>query len=221
MTEPTTKRRRWFRYSMRTMLVVVTVLCVLLALVIVPAERQRRTVQKIRALGSASKAVYDYEYEGRRGWGAELRGPEWLRRWIGVDYFQHVVSVHLQLSPGGEVTPDDLSNLSGLRHLAVYGMPITDDGLHKLARLRNLESLSFGDSSEITDRGLEHLSSLTELTHLFVASNQITGEGLRPFAAPGKLESLMLTSDNITPLGMEAVARFANLGRLSLCSGPH
>ncbi len=217
MMKPAVKRRRWLRYSMRTMLVVVTLLCVLLALVIVPAQRQRRAVQKIRASSSRSEAVYDYEYQGPHGWSAELRGPEWLRHWVGVDYFQQVVSVRLELKRGDEVTPNELADLPGLRQLAVYGMPITDDGLRTLACLRKMESLWF-ESNQITDDGLEYLSSLTELKSLGVVSNQVTGEGLRPLVAPGKLESLFLQSDSISPRGMEAVAHFANLGRLSLYS---
>jgi len=216
MTEPAPKRRRWLRYSMRTMLVAVTLLCVLLALVIAPAQQQRRAVEKIRGLGSWSRVVYDYEYAGPDNWGAELRGPAWLRRWIGVDYFQDVVRVQVFLSRGDELTPDDLASLPGLKSLDIHDMPITDDGVRTLARLRKLEVLSL-QSNEITDGGLEHLSSLTDLKLLLIASDQITGEGLRPFAEE-KLEELNVNSNSISPRGMEAIAQLSNLTRLTLYS---
>jgi hypothetical protein len=217
MTEPTTIRRRWLRYSMRTMLLLVTVLCVLLALVIVPAQRQRRAVEKIRGLGSWSRVVYDYESEGPYGGSVELRGPAWLRRWIGVDYFQDVVRVQVFLSRGDELTPDDLASLPGLRSLDVHDMPITDDGLLTLARLRKLEGLSL-QSNEITDRGLEQLSSLTELQRLGVTSDQVTGEGLRPLAGRVNLQWLSLRSDGLSPGGLEVVAQLTSIQGLDLYS---
>ena len=44
-------RRRWLQFSIRTLLVLVTLLCVALSLWIVPAERQRRAVEAIEKLG--------------------------------------------------------------------------------------------------------------------------------------------------------------------------
>jgi len=209
MTEPTTKRRRWFRYSMRTMLVVVTLLCVLLALVIGPAQRQRRTVAKIHALNPLSNVLYDY--------GPKPRGPEWLRRWIGDDYFQHVVAVSLVFDGREDVTLDDLANLPGLERLSIEGMPMPNHSLGTLGRLRKLKRLLI-DSDEITDRGLEQLSSVAALERLTVKSHQITGAGLRPLAVLQNLRMLVLRSDRISAGGLESVAQLANLDILNIYS---
>ena len=206
------RRRRWLRYSMRTMLVAVTLLCLVLALVIVPAERQRRTVRKIRASDPHSMVRYDFEVDGQAG----RSSPAWLRRWLGDDYFHRVVSTEIYLSRG-DLTPDDLTNLPALKHLTTVRMPLADDGLQTLTRLRNLESLSIYSDS-ITDRGIEQLSSLTELELLNVNSNQVTGEGLRPLAALKNLRRLILRSNSITVDGLEAVARLSNLESLQLNS---
>ena len=48
-----TPKRRWAQFSLATLLAVVTVLCVGLSLVIAPAERQRRAVAAIEALGGS------------------------------------------------------------------------------------------------------------------------------------------------------------------------
>jgi hypothetical protein len=45
--------RRWAQLSLRTLLVIVTVLCVVLGMWIVPAERQRRAVAAIEAVGGS------------------------------------------------------------------------------------------------------------------------------------------------------------------------
>jgi hypothetical protein len=45
-----TPKRRWAQFSLATMLVVVTVLCVELSMVVAPAERQRRAVAAMEAL---------------------------------------------------------------------------------------------------------------------------------------------------------------------------
>ncbi len=217
MTQPAIKRRRWLRYSMRTMLVAVTLLCLVLALVVVPAERQRRAVEKIRRLKYASFVTYDYQYRGDYDWGAELRGPAWLRRWVGDDYFQDIVYAHVQLDRGDELTPDDLAALRGLRHLAALNMPFADDGMLALSRLKRLEAL-YLSSNKISDGGLEHLSTLTELKLLGVSSDQITGEGLIGLQVAGKLKWLDVRSNRVTFRGMEAVAQLTSLERLSVHS---
>ncbi len=212
MAERAVKRRRRLRYSMRTLLVLVTVLCIWLGFVVSRAQRQRRTVEKIRRSDPHSTAYYDYQKEDP----AALRGPEWLRRWLGDDYFQHVVSVSIYLSHG-DVTPDDLANLPELKQLFSVRMPLTDDGMRTIARLQKLEWLAIY-SDEFTDRGLEQLSSLTELEYLSVSSDQITGEGLLPLAALPNLRMLTLRSNSISPRGLETVAQLANLETLHINS---
>jgi len=216
MNEPVAKRRRWFRYSLRTMLVAVTLLCVWLGAVVNPARRQRQTVEKLRE--STGRAFIRYDYEDRGS--TNPRAPDWLRRLLGDDYFHDVVSLTWLHFHADEVTPDDLVDLPKLRDLTLREMPITDEGLQKLARLRRLESLCIdtGNSRDITDHGLEHLSSLIELENLTVRSIQITGEGLRPLTALKKLRSLSLRSDSISLRGLEIVVQFTNLDSLRISS---
>ena len=47
---PSKPRRRWFQFSLRTLLVLVTVLCVWLAMTAERARKQRKAVAAIRAL---------------------------------------------------------------------------------------------------------------------------------------------------------------------------
>src|SRR5215475_8806822 len=76
-------KRRWFRYSLRTLLVFVTLASAgfgWLGYKVRQAKRQQDTILAIMKLGGT--VIYDYEYEG-----APLPGPKWLRDLIGVDFF--------------------------------------------------------------------------------------------------------------------------------------
>ena len=81
-----TPERRWAQFSLGTMFVVVTVLCVLcawLAVKVNRAHRQRDAVDAIRRLGGY--AAY------------EPAGPSWLRELLGDDFFAHVVEAGTDL----------------------------------------------------------------------------------------------------------------------------
>jgi hypothetical protein len=203
----------WPRYSARALLAAVTMLCIVLALLVAPAQRQRRTADKLRVSNPPSRAMYDYEFHG----GPKPSGPDWLRRWIGDDYFQHVTRVELVLDGRNDVTPDDLADLRGLEQLSIEGAPLPNSRLNALGRLRKLEYLSI-DSDELTDHGLEQLSGVTALEQLNVESDQVTGEGLHALAALKHLRVLILTSDGISPRGFEAIAQLESLEILYLNS---
>ena len=69
-TTPSKPRRRWFQFSLRTLMVLVTVLCVWLGLVSERARKQREAVAAIEALGGW--VWYDYQNSGQ-----EPPGPKW------------------------------------------------------------------------------------------------------------------------------------------------
>jgi hypothetical protein len=57
-------RRRWFRYSLRTLFLLVTVLCVLCAVLVwkmVPAIRQKNAINAIHGNGTIVASQYDFE----------------------------------------------------------------------------------------------------------------------------------------------------------------
>lgn len=91
--KPRRRWRRWFQFRLATLLLLTLVCAVVLALWVVPAERQRSAVAFVEEQG---------------GWvryGDEAAvAPVWLRRWLGKDYFQSVVIVDLsrtQVSDAG------------------------------------------------------------------------------------------------------------------------
>lgn len=93
--------RRWFQYSLRTFLVLMTALAVWLGVVVNRAREQREAVEAIEALGGA--VTYDWELEPNR---KEPPGPGWLRTLIGDDFFQEVHEVALLSDFHSDVQPD-------------------------------------------------------------------------------------------------------------------
>jgi len=138
-----TPKRRWTQFSLLTMSVVVTVLCVGLSLVIVPAERQRRAVAAIEALGGA----VGYEESDQ----SNERLHRLFRCWLPRDYFDQVRSVLLP----NTVTDAGLAHLhglTGLERLWLNSTQLTDAGLAQIHGLTGLKWISFG-GNQVTDAG--------------------------------------------------------------------
>jgi hypothetical protein len=181
-----TPRRRWLSYSLRTMFVLVTVLCVWLGVYVNRAERQKRAVAWIKA--HDGEVHYDYEYTQHptepsyfevkvdgsqliRGFeydknGEEISpqppGPRWLRDLLGMDYFATVVDAEIRDVENEQDLPP-IKDLPRLRYLTVYRLP--DVGWADIHRLSQLQSLNC-ECDRITDANLEQISHLVTLRKL-------------------------------------------------------
>src|SRR5215469_3129191 len=88
-------KRRWMQVSLRTVLVLVTLLCVALSVWVVPAERQRRAVKAIEALGGTVSYEDIHSYYASTQPTAESFLISFLRRWLPPDYLDEVKFVNL------------------------------------------------------------------------------------------------------------------------------
>ncbi len=88
--------RRLLRVSLRTLLVIVTATCVLLALKVQQVEQQKAAVAWVERMGGSVSYECDKTVDWNR-WNLpeQLPGPAWLRELIGVDYFTSVAQVSL------------------------------------------------------------------------------------------------------------------------------
>src|SRR4051794_16756178 len=90
-------KRRWLRFSLRSMLLALTVTCLWLGVQADRAQRQKRAVEALRDAGCLIK--YDYEIARnpftRESLFENPRGHEWLRPFLGADYFDAVAEVEL------------------------------------------------------------------------------------------------------------------------------
>ena len=121
-------KRRWMQVSLRTMLLAVALLCVIVSLWVVPAERQRRTVAAIQNMGGAVNyvpllsLVEDSGVSDPRE--SEAFPKTFLRRWLPPDYFDEVLIVLLQNT---RLTDAKLAHLRGLTTLESLGLDNTQN----------------------------------------------------------------------------------------------
>ncbi len=225
MTDKPKPKRRWLQFSLRTLMIVVTVFCILLGTVVKRARDQRQAVEAIREAGGL--IVYDYERDQRGP-----PGPEWLRRLAGIDLFAKVVSVsadhpsiggsatmtdkemvHLTLFPDlqsldlqgqNNVTDVGVGHLRGLKQLETLWLSntnISDDGVAYLQKLRKLNLLAL-EGTKIGDVGLAKLSDMTSLRDLYLHNTQITDDGLVHLKGITNLQNLDLSGTQISDAGL-------------------
>ena len=135
VSEPQHKRR-WYQYSLRSLMILMTVLCIWLGYLSNEARKQRNVVAWVEDKLGAVR--YDYEYIENVGWSDnEPPGPDWLREWIGIDYFCDVTGVVILGGNAIDLTP--LKDLVALESLIVFNTPVLD--LSPLEVLTNLKEV--------------------------------------------------------------------------------
>jgi hypothetical protein len=160
-------RRRWLRYSLRSLLALFTVTCLAFGWFASRAAIQRNAVNSLRALGGVVRYDDDGFYEMPTVLARPNRAPvflpppkkPWLRQVLGDDWFADVVTVVFY---GRAVTDPDLEEalprlaaLPRLRRIEFRTTSITDDGLSPLRSLQQLDYLClFETPIRIHDQGL-------------------------------------------------------------------
>src|SRR5260221_655750 len=140
--DPPKRKRRWFQYSLRTLLIFVTLVGLFCGLIVRPALEQRRVVREINALGA--RVGYDH----RNGIFAIAFGPEstWLDRLVGNDFMHTATGVGCQGDHGIDKMLRLAAQLPHLESIDLTACDVTDSdfaairGLERLKELR-LDSL--------------------------------------------------------------------------------
>jgi hypothetical protein len=162
-------KRRWAQFSLFTMFVVVTALCVWLAVQVNRAHQQAAAVAAIRRMGGE---VY-YEYHYRESGGetsltidAVPSAPAWLLDLLGEDFVYRAVAVTPKYThfPGKYLGP-------ALNHNDFSDQ--TDDALRHIGRLRSLRVLDL-KNTRVSAAGLAHLKRLAVLRHLTLIGTQVS-----------------------------------------------
>lgn len=98
-------KRRWWQFSLASLLLLMTVLALFLGFWADSARRQKRTVQWIGERGGTMFYGYEDPYSAAK---ADPPGPTWLREWLGIDYLDYVQFVSIE---NESVTDADLATL--------------------------------------------------------------------------------------------------------------
>ncbi|MCE9546806.1 MAG: hypothetical protein K8T25_15105 [Planctomycetia bacterium] len=139
-------RRKYLRYSLRTLLVIVTMIsiaCAIFAPRLYRARRQAAAISVITRKGG--KIGYDFEVPVAPhppGDGYPLPASDFMIRWVGIDFFADVD--FLSFNFGSDFGDQNLSNvlaLNGLREADICYSRLTEKSLDSFAKIRTLESL--------------------------------------------------------------------------------
>ena len=165
MNQPPKHKRHWLRFSLKTLMIVMTVATVAFGGWV--QYRRQRAQENRERVAKVEEAVAEiqewggvvfYEYE-------ELRRQTWLERQFD--------------DPGDTDDPVGLFNVT-----EVYLNPphATDADLEHLRSLTTLRELNINQSygeTKVTDAGLEHLKGLKSLRYLHFSETIVTDEGVK------------------------------------------
>jgi hypothetical protein len=167
--KPAEPRRRWFRFSLRTLLVLVTVLSMPLGWVgwrMGEVRKERAVVALVE--NRSGKVSFDY---GRIIWivkaGEEVSFIPYKRscwealtdKWFG----ERVSGVHLDNTQMSDLSP--LAEMKNLKELSIFHTQVSD--LSPLAELKDLERLKLFNT-QVSDEQVQQLSRALpncEITH--------------------------------------------------------
>ena len=167
-TQPPKPKRRWYQFSLRTLLVVMAVSCVAFAWIGVRMHRARGNREESavrRRLCHDAVAEVVAEIEKLSGvvtvWQVELRPQTWLE---------------MRFDDPGD--PDDPVGVWKVTFVNFDRTKVADADLDGLKGLTDLEALDLG-GTQVTDVGLEHLIELTHLQHLNLTGTNVTNAGVK------------------------------------------
>jgi hypothetical protein len=214
-SEPPKRNRRWFQFSLRTLLIFTMICAVACGWLGKKIERKRKELDAAEAiLRSGGSVWYDYQMEHGN---EKPPGPDWLRGLLGENFFSEVENVQFG-SPGTTVSDDAMAKLKELvelKTLYLANTKFSEASLVNLEALTHLQELSLG-MTEVTDTGLEHLKRLTELKSLYLYQTGVTDSGLASLKGLTKLQNLDLRMTKISDAGLSNLKGLMSLQTLDL-----
>ncbi len=218
--EPPKRSRRWFQFSLRTLLIfaiVFAIPCAWLGRKIERKRREREVVNAIVKLGGEVSYDYQFDPSGYRIPNPHLPGPEWLRQLLGENFFTDVEVMGITITPDAEAALANVRGLTQLKILWLWGRrnTVSDAWIVNLKALTQLKELTLGNI-KITDAGLESLKDLTQLQRLVLAETKVTDAGLVHLEDLTRLQYLFLTKNNVTDAGLVHLRGLSKLRYLNL-----
>lgn len=191
-TQPPKRPRRWLRFSLRTLLILITIFAVWLGWKMHLRREQQRVLDAVHARGGTSTMM--------------------LRDFSQLSLLQANWTQDNVIDLGNlNVTDEDLKDLESMPYLAGLWLgnnQITDRGLAYVKNQTDLRMLDLMNNPGITDEGLAHLKNLTQLEQLLLRNNsQITDAGLIHLENMQHLDILVLHGTKVTPAGVSRLQK--------------
>ncbi len=192
--------KRWrFQYSLRSLLLLVTTLCVLLgihSILLYSAERQRSVVEYLTNAGVHMDYVIEIEA------GDESFYPDWLVSLLGRDYFFGVESVlissnNIPKNADVDALIAKASRLQPLERVRIEHCTLQRDSLLPLAGKSEMDWLSLSRSNA-DDNHIKLLAGMPKLRVLDLRGTKITDKSVKILCELKNLELLLLRDTNIS-----------------------
>jgi hypothetical protein len=191
---------RWYQFSLRTLLIVVTLFAVACSWF---ATEYRRAVRRGQAFRKVEMQFYTY--------GGHF-SPPWYSSWfhkMAGDGECYNISF-LVTNAQSYITNDDMMLIGRFDELAQLSInfqeTVTDEGLQYIESLQNLSELSLSET-KITDKGLSYLMSMKVLESLDLSNTEITDSGLERLTNLNKLQRLILSGTKVTDAGVSKLQK--------------
>jgi hypothetical protein len=178
-TDTKPARRSWFALRLRTLLLVVAVFSIWFGFESNKARRVRLAIAEIEK--RRGWIMYSDEWDMSAGGELPIRHGsstppplQWLRGWIGTEYFAGISGVTVTTA-GNDLAFLDL--MPRLKSLSIEKSTVTDDGLAAIAGQSDLIYLWL-DDTRISDAGLLHLRQMKRLKYLYIRNSLVTDAGI-------------------------------------------
>lgn len=214
-------RRRFFQFSLGSLLLATTALCVWLGAQVNAARRQREVASAVKRLGGFVDYDWQLDAEDQLTDQQEPPGPACLRRWIGDDFFQTAVQVVMWYVPLHDDQLPAVERLPELRNLILEGTQLGNSNLQRIARMRALTFLNLSETN-VNDDGMETVAQMRQLKALWMApaegqtTGTVTDLGVSRLTPLTNLESLAVGGKGITDASLPVFEQFPKLDTLFL-----
>jgi hypothetical protein len=228
--EPNAKRRRWFQFSMRTLLIVTLLIgagAAWLSSEIRRAKRQEAAVEALREGGAtiifAHERIIAYENSAWRSTpiivAQSKPGPQWLRHWLGLDLFSRVASVEIRIDPKEDLPRFEsqvalLADVPSVESVSLTllsvddSLVISDAVVDRIVALPNLNSLSL-----VGDRRLLTYPIQDGVSHDVVDLSEMAW---RRLAEATSIESLSLICIRLNEQSLKSITAMTHLRELEV-----
>ncbi len=203
--------RRFLQFSLRTVLVAMTVLALWLGMWLDRGRREKAAVEALSQKGYVG-IMYDYQVDPSGKWvtNPSPPGSDWARDWIGEHCFTRVVRLSRFRSDLDDDALAHVAQFRQIRSLRNDVMMVSAAEVHSLW----ISSANYIDSGYVTDTGIAHLKRLARLEALVLVGTTVTNDGLRELTGLQRLKRLKISSPNITDEGIPHFLRLRNLEAL-------
>lgn len=201
-------RRRWFQFSLRTLLLMMLVFGCGLGWYM---EKRLKSQREWQAIKRSIKSI-----QQDRGFvkfdNSEQRSGHWVEKKLGID-LPGKTSVTI-LCTNHILESGELYKMKSVQELQFYAAYVTDEDLKELAKLPELRSITTNPSS-ITAEGLAHFREHPHLETLGLDGSKMTDADLEMMDLPN-LRSLSLRGTAISDAGVASLTKLSKLETLDL-----